>query len=48
MIVYKDPPVYIVFGVLAAAFALYRHRGNINRLLQGKELALGDPAGRKN
>jgi glycerol-3-phosphate acyltransferase PlsY len=47
MIVYHDPPVYVAFGVLAAAFALYRHRGNIQRLMQGKELALGDRADRK-
>ncbi|MGI5842962.1 MAG: glycerol-3-phosphate 1-O-acyltransferase PlsY [Candidatus Xenobium sp.] len=47
MIVYHDPPVYIAFGVLAAAFALYRHRGNIQRLIQGKELALGERADRK-
>jgi glycerol-3-phosphate acyltransferase PlsY len=47
MIVYHDPPIYIAFGVLAAAFALYRHRGNIQRLLQGKELALGDREARQ-
>lgn len=41
MIVYGDSMVYVAFGVLAAAFALYRHRGNIQRLLKGQELALG-------
>lgn len=41
MIVYRDPLVYIVFGVLAAAFAVSRHRGNIQRLLKGEELTLG-------
>ncbi len=47
MIVYGDSPVYIAFGVLAAAFALFKHRGNIQRLLQGKELALGQSADRE-
>lgn len=40
MILNGDHPVYIAFGVLAASFALYRHRGNIQRLLKGQELAL--------
>ena len=41
MVVYGDSLVYIAFGAVAAAFALYRHRGNIQRLLKGEELALG-------
>lgn len=40
MIVYGEHPVYIGFGVLAAAFAIYKHLGNIRRLLKGEELAL--------
>lgn len=40
MIVYEEHPVYIGFGVLAAAFAIYKHLGNIQRLLKGEELAL--------
>ncbi len=47
MIVYGDSMVYVAFGVLAAAFALYRHRGNIQRLLKGQELALGAPTDRE-
>ncbi len=41
MVVYGDPLVYILFGILAAAFAVSRHRGNIQRLLKGEELVLG-------
>lgn len=32
---------YIAFGVLAAAFAVYRHRSNIKRLLNGTEYKIG-------
>ena len=41
MIAYGDEPVYIAFGLLAAAFALFRHRENLVRLRKGQELALG-------
>lgn len=40
MIVQGENPVYLVFGILAAAFALYRHQGNLQRLMKGEELAL--------
>lgn len=40
MVVYGENLVYIGFGVLAAAFALYKHLGNIQRLLKGEELGL--------
>lgn len=35
---YWDQPwQYIIFGVLAAAFVIYRHRENIHRLMNGTE-----------
>ncbi len=41
-----QPQAYVVFGVIAAVFAIYRHWGNIRRLLAGTELRItdrGDP-----
>lgn len=38
MFVYHDPPVYIIFGVVSAVFAFYRHKENIDRLLKGREI----------
>lgn len=35
-----EPVPYIIFGGIAAAFVVFRHRENIVRLLQGKELAV--------
>lgn len=32
-----EPPAYFAFGVLAAAFVIYRHKANIGRLLNGTE-----------
>jgi len=37
-----QPPAYVAFGVIAAAFAIYRHRGNIQRLVAGTELRITD------
>jgi len=36
------PDAYIAFGVIAAVFALYRHRGNIERLTKGTERRITD------
>lgn len=33
---------YMVFSLLAAAMAVFRHRSNISRLYKGKELRLGE------
>lgn len=33
----RQPPAYKLFAVLAAVFALYKHRGNISRLIAGTE-----------
>ncbi|MFC1735046.1 glycerol-3-phosphate 1-O-acyltransferase PlsY [Candidatus Hydrogenedentota bacterium] len=35
------PPTYIAFGAVAAVFAIWRHRENIRRILQGKENKIG-------
>lgn len=40
MIVFKDPAPYIVFSTLACISAFYSHRGNIKKLIQGKELKI--------
>jgi glycerol-3-phosphate acyltransferase PlsY len=37
-----QPPEYVVFGIVAALFAIYRHRGNIQRLAAGTELRITD------
>ena len=37
MLWFKQPQEYIIFGVIILALALYRHRGNILRLKEGKE-----------
>ncbi len=36
------PREYAFFGVFAALYAVYRHRGNIQRLLAGSELRITD------
>ena len=36
----SEPLPYIIFGAIAALFVVFRHRENIVRLLQGKELAV--------
>jgi glycerol-3-phosphate acyltransferase PlsY len=38
----RQPSEYVAFGVIAALFAIYRHRGNIQRLVAGTELRLTD------
>lgn len=37
MLWFKQPQEYIIFSVIILALALYRHRGNISRLKEGKE-----------
>jgi len=37
MIVFKSPVEFIIFGFIACAFAFYKHRANIGRLLRGEE-----------
>ncbi len=37
-----QPGEYVVFGIIAAVFAIYRHRGNIQRLVSGTELRITD------
>jgi acyl phosphate:glycerol-3-phosphate acyltransferase len=37
-----QPEEYIYFGVIAALFAIYRHRANIQRLVTGTELRITD------
>lgn len=35
------PPEFIVWGIFAAALVFWRHKGNIQRLIKGKELKMG-------
>jgi glycerol-3-phosphate acyltransferase PlsY len=39
---YDFPPVYLVYGLIAAGIVLYQHRGNIRRLRLGMERRLGE------
>jgi len=39
-----EPSEHVAFGVIALAFALYRHRANIARLRAGTELRITDAA----
>ncbi|HXE73307.1 MAG TPA: glycerol-3-phosphate 1-O-acyltransferase PlsY [Candidatus Nitrosotenuis sp.] len=45
MVLYRQHPAYVLFGILAALLAFYRHRSNIQRLLAGQELTFDDPEG---
>ena len=38
----RTPSEYVAFGVIAALFAIYRHRANIQRLVAGTELRITD------
>ena len=39
---FNAPDAYVAFGVIAMLFALYRHRGNIERLIHGTERRITD------
>jgi glycerol-3-phosphate acyltransferase PlsY len=43
----RAPPEYVGFGIIAALFALYRHRVNIQRLVAGTELRITDRVAHK-
>jgi glycerol-3-phosphate acyltransferase PlsY len=38
------PQVYVIYLVLLTALIYFRHRENIQRLIEGRERRLGDPA----
>ena len=42
LMIFGYPAKYIVYGVIIAAIAIYRHRANIERLMAGKEHKLGE------
>lgn len=48
LIISRAPMAYILAGILISAFAVYRHRSNIKRLLAGTELKIGEKAKRTN
>jgi len=39
---FRQPEEYVSFGVIAALFAIYRHRANLQRLVAGTELHITD------
>lgn len=41
------PPVYLVYGLIAAALIVYQHRDNILRIQNGTERRVGDKAERR-
>jgi glycerol-3-phosphate acyltransferase PlsY len=42
MVLFRFPPEYILFGTALCAFAVWRHKANIRRLLNGTESKLGE------
>lgn len=42
MVVFHQPKPYLYFACLAVAFVIYRHLGNIQRLLKGTESKIGN------
>jgi acyl phosphate:glycerol-3-phosphate acyltransferase len=40
MALFREPLPYLVFGIIACLFAFHAHRGNIKRLLEGKEMKI--------
>lgn len=38
----REPPPHLVFGIITLAFAVYRHRANLARLISGTELKITD------
>lgn len=42
MVLFRLPPSYILFGTALCAFAVWRHKANIRRLLNGTESKLGE------
>lgn len=44
LIILHAPLTYILAGICISAFAIYRHRSNIQRLLAGTELKIGEKA----
>lgn len=43
MIVFKQPLPYLLFGVVAGLYVIWRHRSNIQRILAGTEPQIGQP-----
>jgi glycerol-3-phosphate acyltransferase PlsY len=41
----RQIPAHLTLALLAMAVVLWRHRGNLHRLLRGEEPRLGSPAG---
>jgi len=46
MVLFAQPVTHVLFGLLAAALIVYRHRPNIQRLLSGTESKLGQRIGK--
>ena len=48
MLVFQKPLPYILFGVFASAYVIWRHRTNIERILAGTEPKVGKKLSQKN
>jgi glycerol-3-phosphate acyltransferase PlsY len=42
LLLLRYPAIYVIYGIIMAAIAIYRHRSNIERLFAGKEHKLGE------
>lgn len=42
LLLLRYPAIYVIYGIIMAAIAIYRHSSNIERLLAGKEHKLGE------
>lgn len=45
VLVFSGISPYLLFGVIASIAALYKHRGNMQRLLRGEEYKIGQRVG---
>lgn len=46
MYLFKEPLIYVIFSIVAAIFAIYKHKANIKRLLKGEELKITQKQGK--
>lgn len=42
LLLLRYPAIYVIYGIIMAAIAIYRHKSNLERLFAGKEHKLGE------
>lgn len=47
MLLWREPPAHVAFGVAVAVLGLVRHRTNLRRLVEGTELRITDRPGER-